>query len=369
MPRPRIWQPPTNPAATPRLPLHTLTVRLSSPGSTAGVAPDGITVRFGLRTVRASGRAILLNGEPIKLKGFNRHDMYPQLGPSLPTSRYEADLDALQLGLHANFIRGSHYPQDQRLLDLCDERGVLFWEEALAWGNNEKMLTDRRFMAAELGTAHAMLDTSINHPSLLLWGFFNEGFSQMPAATPSYAAMAAAFRSRDPTRLVTWASDMKERDLGFHLADVVSFNDYPGWYDPAADPSAIRPKWEGYAAWVAETWPDKPFLISETGAGAIAGRRGASATERWSEEYQRLVDGLDVSVAINDPNISGISVWQFTDNKADHPNSSTVRPGGINNKGVLDRWRRPKLAATRVAAVYGDEPGGRFPAPARYEIS
>ena len=124
------------------------------------VDADAVTVRFGLRTVGRRGRAITLNGKPLKLRGFNRHDLYPQLGPALPAAQYTADLDALQHTLNGNFVRGSHYPQDGRFLDLCDERGVLVWNEALAWGNWAAQLTDPRFMRAELATAHAMVDTA-----------------------------------------------------------------------------------------------------------------------------------------------------------------------------------------------------------------
>jgi beta-glucuronidase len=309
-------------------------------------------VRFGLRVVSTSGREIRLNGEPVKLRGFNRHDMYPNLGPSLPLSQYVADLTQLQLDLHANFIRGSHYPQDSRLLDLCDERGILVWDEALAWGNREPTLIDPAFLAAELGSVDAMVDGSINHPSVILWGFFNEGESDSQAASASYAAMAAAFRDRDRTRLVTWADNRMERSVAFEHADVISFNNYPGWYNgPAAN---VTRAWQGHAAWVAAQWPDKPFIISETGAGAVVGNHSDNRTEpaRWSEEYQVLVDGLDVATAMGCANISGIALWQLMDIKVDESNSSLRRPGGINNKGVLDRWRRPKLAAAKVAQIY-----------------
>jgi len=356
VPNPAVWQPPSNPTAVPSLPLHTLTVRVSPLGAASAAAvasvTDAITVRFGLRIVSTAGREIRINGQPTKLKGFNRHDMYPQLGPSLPTAQYESDLAQIQLGLHANFLRGSHYPQDDRLLDLCDERGLLVWDEALAWGNYAPTLTDPDFLAAELGTANAMLDGGINHPSIVLWGFFNEGQSDDESAKPSYQAMADAFRSRDPSRLITWADNRVDNGKAYEYADVISFNRYPGWYNgPAED---INASWRGYAAWVAEHWPAKPFIISETGAGGIVGNHSDNATapSRWSEEYESLVDGLDVSTAMECSNISGISLWQLQDIKVDQANSSSGRPGGINNKGVLSRWREPKLAAKTVADVY-----------------
>ena len=107
VPNPRIWQPVANSPSTPRLDLHNLTVRILM---ASGEPSDALTVRFGLRIVSTSGRNILLNGAPLKLKGFNRHDMYPQLGPSLPLERYQADLDEVHK-LNANFIRGCRTPR------------------------------------------------------------------------------------------------------------------------------------------------------------------------------------------------------------------------------------------------------------------
>lgn len=211
--------------------------------------------------------------------------------------------------------------------------------------------------------------------------------------------MAATFGT-DRSRLVTWASNRKSGDKALQYADVVSFNSYPGWYGGGAN--TVVSAWQWDADWVAQHWPTKPFIISETGAGGIAGNHSAilppSNATRWSEEYQAVVDALDAGVAMNDSNIAGIALWQFTDSepcgetgsepthlqprvgvgrwppgcrsdvsalaadvapillvpvKVDQPNSSSGRPGGINNKGVLDQFRNPKLSAARVAALFG----------------
>jgi len=187
-------------------------------------------------------------------------------------------------------------------------------------------------------------------------GFFNEGQSDNASATESYAKMAKTFRSRDASRLITWADNRMERSEALPHADVVSFNSYPGWYNgPAA---GIDASWRAHAAWVAEHYPEKPFIISETGAGGLVGNHSDNATApaRWSEEYQVVVDGLDVRTALACDNISGIALWQLMDIKVDEPHNSTRRPGGINNKGVLDRWRTPKLAAGTVADAYASVP-------------
>ena len=173
-----------------------------------------------------------------------------------------------------------------------------------------------------------------------------------------------------------------QTDKGFRYADVISFNLYPWWYNGPAD--QVVAAWQAKADWVESNWPTKPFIISETGAGGIDGNRSSNLS-RWSEEYQSLgerkrsssepshsdaavpshyfahltcstphwpVDGFDVGVAMNSSKIAGIALWQFTDIKVDALNSSTNRPGGINNKGVLDRFRRPKLSALRVASIF-----------------
>ena len=241
VPNARVWSP-----KSPNL--HTLTVKLL--GASGGMKPvDGITVRFGLRTVGVSndGSRITINGEHVKLLGFNRHDLYPEMGPTLSVDVYRQDL-ALLKEMGSNFIRGCHYPQDQRFLDLCDEAGMLVWHEALAWGNSVETLTDPHFMAAEVGTANAMVDSSMNNPSVILWGFFNEGRSDDPNATASYATMSRTFKDRDPSRLVTWASNRQTRDKGFEYADVISFNGYPGWCLPPRSPHSHT--YTGLANWV-----------------------------------------------------------------------------------------------------------------------
>merc|ERR1719231_260954 len=84
------------------------------------------------------------------------------------------------------------------------------------------------------------------------------------------------------------------RGLAYEHADVVSFNWYPGWYNGPA--SEIRANWRAQAAWVAEHYPSKPFIISETGAGGIVGNHSDNATDpaRWSEEYQVVVSARRV---------------------------------------------------------------------------
>ena len=130
---------------------------------------------------------------------------------------------------------------------------------------------------------------------------------------------------------------------------LVSNNFYPGWCNGPA--SGIRKTWTDRVTWCATTYPNKPFVISETGAGGIVGKHSKSQS-RCSLEYQATVDGDNADVVMTDANIAGLTLWQFCDIKVDQSNTSSGRPGGINNKGVVSQWRAPKPAAAAVAAAY-----------------
>merc|ERR1712139_49111 len=113
----------------------------------------------------------------------------------------------------------------------------------------------------------------------------------------------------------------------------------------------------------------KPFVISETGAGGIYEWDANATDDKWTLKFQTEIISQDVDVALANDNISGITLWHFFDFKVDDgeennthceyipdmypPNCSYIeinhRPGGVNHKGVLDFWRRPKPSYQIVA--------------------
>ena len=110
------------------------------------VTHDGVTARarFGIRQVGTANGRITLNGKPVYLKGVNRHESHYEFGVTTPVQLMYEDIQNLK-DLGGNFIRGSHYAQCGAFLELCDELGVLVWEESLGWGNKAKQLTDPEF--------------------------------------------------------------------------------------------------------------------------------------------------------------------------------------------------------------------------------
>ncbi len=330
--------------------LHTLTLNLGG---------DVLVERFGLRTVSTAGGKILLNGKPVKLHGFNRHESHPELGPALPLALILEDVQLLQ-DIGANFVRGSHYPQDQRFLDLCDERGILVWEETIGWGDTLDIQQDEHFVALQKAQQKLMLKASFNHPAVIMWGFLNEAESWSEGSRPLFKAMADYLRQADPSRLVTYATKAGIGDINMDLADVTSFNCYAGWYQGSADEERPRPL-EDFEPCLKlfekfcddSGWQDKPFLISENGAGGIPGWHDRFRCH-WSEEFQADYLENSCNIMLNDPRVAGFSLWVFGDFRSYSTQRAFKRPRAFNNKGVVDEYRRPKLAYDVVKKIFND---------------
>ncbi|MBN1670468.1 MAG: beta-galactosidase [Kiritimatiellae bacterium] len=332
VPAPKPWS-----VAEPNL--HYLRVQLGQ---------DDLCVRFGLRQVRVRGDRILLNGKPLKLLGYCRHEAHPQFGPALPESQMAADL-ALLKDLGCNFVRGSHYPQDQRFLDLCDEVGMLVWEESLGWQQEARHFTDERYMQLQLEGAAEMVRASFNHPSVILWGVFNESRSDLPEGYEAHRRLLSHIRSLDPTRPVTFASCRGTRDVCQDLADVASFNFYPGWYSGSLDD--VAPQIRKHLKCARKNGP-KPFIVSEIGAGAVPGWRDQNAA-RWTEQYQAALLERAAAEVVRNRKITGVALWQFCDCRTSEQTQRALgRPRGFNNKGTVDEYRRPKMAYEVVKRIF-----------------
>lgn len=339
----------TVPGARPWSPDHPElhTVRVTAGG-------DEIIERFGLRTVATRGDAILLNGESIRLVGVNRHEAHPQFGPVQPRALILDDLHLIK-ELGGNFVRAVHYPQDPAFLDLCDRLGLLVWEESLGWQIQAPALAETTCAGQVLEQTRRMVAQGINHPSVILWGFLNESASHDAVAEPLYARLAAAVRAEDPSRLVSFASCFPDTDRCFAHADVVAVNTYPGWFDPRAgwDGTAvaeIRPHLARLAT-LLRTRPGvggKPLLVSEIGACALYGCHDR-ARAQWSEEFQADYMAAACRGVLDDPRWAGLALWQFGDSRS-YVGAGDVRgkPRGYNCAGLVDEFRRPKLAFDAV---------------------
>lgn len=312
-----------------------------------GRAEDDLIDRVGFRTIQVSGKNILLNGKPIHIRGFCRHEAHPQFGCALPFEMMAYDLELLR-DMGANSVRTSHYPNDERFLDLCDEMGILVWEENHARGLSEEVMRNPYFEPQAEEVIREMITAHYNHPSIYIWGILNECASDTRYGRECYEKQYALIRELDASRPCSSASCKFKRDICLDLPDVVSWNIYPYWYEDRTAAEVI----DGLYRWTQEegNGAGKPFLITETGAGAIYGFRSPDH-DKWTEEYQAEALRKQITEILDYEGCMGIYIWQFCDVRVGK-GWFGQRPGTRNNKGVVDEFRRRKMSYEVVKELF-----------------
>jgi beta-glucuronidase len=308
---------------------------------------DSVRDEIGFRSLETRGTQILLNGEPIFLRGICAHGEAPYRSGRA----FGADDARTLLGwvkeLGGNFVRLAHYPHDEAMLREADRMGVLVWSEipvywAIRWSD-----------PATLASARQQLTESItrdrNRASIALWSVANE----TPISDERNAFLKALVdraRELDDTRLLTAALERGEPEGDTQVIDdpfgrdldVIGCNEYVGWYDGLPE-KADRVSWR--------TVYDKPHIMSEWGAGALFGRHGTPHT-RWSEEFQAEVYRKQVQMLSRIPFLAGTSPWVLMDFRSPH----RLLPGvqdGWNRKGVVSDRGEHKQAFFVLQEWYG----------------
>lgn len=310
---------------------------------------DDLIDRVSFRTVTWENEQICLNGKPVFIKGFNRHEDHPQFGSAIPVEAMLEDLH-LMLDMGANSVRTCHYPNDPRFLDLCDVLGVLVWEENHARGISEETMRHPMFDTYCAQVIEEMVAQHINHPCIYVWGVLNECESATDFGRECYARQLAQLRSLDPSRPTTFASCRFFTDKCQDLPQINSFNIYPQWYHQEhAAPYAqkIVDFMDGAGA------KGKPIIFSEFGAGALPGFHDPLRRAKWSEERQCDILDEQLRAFMGMERLSGVYIWQFCDVRVAEEWAHT-RPRMMNNKGVVDEYRRPKMSYATVKERFKD---------------
>jgi beta-glucuronidase len=188
-----------------------------------------------------------------------------------------------------------------------------------------------------------------NHPSIFLWGLLNECASDTAYGRACYQKQFRQVQSLDLFRPVTsasckpwphWLGEPSEAagDLCLDLPDVISYNIYPGWYHDAPGKEYIGMLIDGIQS---SAGKGKPIIISEIGAGGIYGFR-SFAQDKWSEERQADIVDQQLTALFARDELAGVFIWQLCDCRGDEE-LFYYRPKCMNNKGVMDEYRRPKL--------------------------
>lgn len=158
-----------------------------------------LSARTGFREVEIKGRVFLANGVPIKLKGVNRHENWPDVGHAVTREQMIRDLELIKQG-NCNHVRTSHYSDDPLWYELCDEWGVWLVAEANVecHGNSGKFDEEPRMKAAIIDRNVANTENFKNHPSVIIWSLGNEN----GRGGSNFRAAMAAIKEIDGTRPV-----------------------------------------------------------------------------------------------------------------------------------------------------------------------
>lgn len=312
---------------------------------TFAAAGDAFTDEIGFRTVETRGKSILLNGEPVFLKGACAHDEVPGGGRVRSVDQI-ANTVSWAKDLGCNYLRLAHYPHNPATVRELERQGFMVWSEIpvywhIAW-------TNAATYANAENQLREMLRRDANRAAVVIWSLSNETLWG-EARDRFLSNLSKTARGLDDTRLISMAmlhGDLKDgvirvEDTVAPWVDVVCFNEYLCWY--WSDPET--------AAKVRFDIPfDKPVIISEFGGGAIAGRHGPK-TERWTEEFLAELYRANLEMLAKIDGLSGLSPWVLFDFRSPRRPCPGLQDY-FNRKGLVSDKGVKKLAFDVVREFY-----------------
>lgn len=273
------------------------------------IACDGevITDQIGFRCISTEGKKILLNGQQIFLKGVSIHEEAPYTQGRAHTAEQAHTLLSWAKEMGCNYVRLAHYPHNELAVREAEKMGIMVWSEipvywTIDWTNEDTYNNAQRQL-------HDMICRDKNRAAIIIWSIANETphSNERDAFLGSLATYA---RSQDNSRLISMAMEVTSasnyhnilRDNMNKYVDVVSFNQYVGWYRDTKD--AEKMTWE--------VPYNKPVIISEFGGGALAGWHADKWT-RFSEEFQENLYIENLKMLDKIEGLSGLSPWILVD--------------------------------------------------------
>jgi beta-glucuronidase len=296
--------------------------------------------QIGFRSIKTEGHDILLNGQKVFLKGICIHEESPARNGRAYSMEDAEILLSWASELGCNYVRLAHYPHNENMVRLADKMGILVWEEnpvywTIDW-ENEETFENAQNQLSEL------INRDKNRASVIIWSMANETPTS-EARNSFLTRLANHARELDPTRLISAALEQSNyqgnpnvrtiSDPFAEVVDVLSFNQYIGWYDGLPEKCST-------ITWKIEQ--DKPVLISEFGAGAKQGLHGSKDT-RWTEEYQENLYVETIEMLNKIEQLQGISPWILVDFRSPRRVLPEIQDGW-NRKGLISEDGKKKKA-------------------------
>lgn len=305
------------------------------------------TVRdeIGFRTIETKGNKMLLNGKEVFLRGICIHEETAYDSGRAWSREHAHTLLSWAKELGCNFVRLAHYPHNEEMVREAERMGLMVWSEipvywTIHWNNPDT------YANAEAQLSD-MIGRDINRANIIIWSVANE----TPRSEPRnefLTRLVNKARELDGSRLVGAAMEKDEpvpgkltiNDPLGKVLDVLSFNEYVGWYDG---------NWEkcDRVDWSFDI--DKPVLITECGGGGVYGYHG-SDRDHFTEEYQTALYEHHVAMLKRIPGLSGVAPWILKDFRSPRRHLADIqddfnRKGLISDKGqrkpafyVLQKW-------------------------------
>lgn len=313
---------------------YTLKVAVSDSSGTLDVYHQ----KVGIREMAWNSTTLMINGKPAYLRGFGKHEDSDIRGKGVDYALIVKDFSLIKW-LGANSFRTSHYPYAEEIMDMADQEGIMVVDESPAVGLSG---FGEELMNTHVSVMKELVRRDKNRPSVIMWSVGNEPRSAEAAAKNYFSQVVNATKVADSTRPVTCvlAVGMLSDQAGQSL-DIILVNRYFSWYsDTGHTELIVNQTINEFEGW--HVLHNKPVMISEYGAGSIAGFHMDPAFT-WTEEYQAelMMKNFEAFDVLRDKGFfCGEMIWNFADFSTPQEYN---RPGACM-KGLFTRARQPKMA-------------------------
>ena len=301
---------------------------------------EKIKDQIGFRTIQTKGQDVLLNNKKVFLKGISIHEESPINGGRGSTQQDAQQLLDWAKELGCNYVRLAHYPHNEHMVRLADQMGIMVWEEnpvywTIDWDNKETYKNAENQLSE-------VIHRDKNRASVIIWSMANETPTS-DSRNLFLTNLANKTRTLDPTRLISAALEQSDYkgdttirtidDPFAEIVDILSFNQYIGWYDGLPE-KCKKINWK--------ITQNKPVLISEFGAGAKYGFRGDNLT-RWTEDYQAYLYEETLAMIDRVEQLRGFSPWVLVDFRSPRRVLPEIQDE-YNRKGLISEKGEKKKA-------------------------
>lgn len=320
---------------------------------------DEYEQEIGIRTVKVEGMDILINGEPVYLRGFGKHEDSDIVGRGFNIGIMKRDFELMKW-IGANSFRTSHYPYSEEIYQMADREGFLIIDEVPAVGMFQSLMnfmeastgkqtaffkkeTTPVLLKAHLRAIEEMIARDKNHPSVVAWSLLNEPETTNEAAVPYFKEVFDLANKLDmqkrPRTFALIMNSLPDTCKCYQFSDIIALNRYYGWYMKGGYEISVAEELfrKEMNAWK-EKKLNKPFIFTEYGADTLASEHKLPSV-MWSQEYQDEYLKMTHEVFDSYDFIKGEQIWNFADFQT---TEGIMRVNG-NKKGVFTRQRQPRI--------------------------